>query len=245
MYKFLKHLPLSALWIAFVETFWIVILADLCRLPIPYAAIPAVFLLVFAVYANDHAKGSDEDRLNNPDRIIQYPIERIANCAGVLAIIIVAATDYTKLPFVLVPVIVGHSYTRKIGNFRPKDLPGLKTLIVAAPTAYCYAGLVGGDWRAYALVFLVTVIDTTLCDIRDLRGDAANGVRTIPVIWGRSRTLLALAAIDIAIFALSPTIAILGGLWLAYFAKDRPIWHYDILVDGWILWASIALYLHQ
>ncbi|MDD3906410.1 MAG: hypothetical protein PHS46_07830 [Candidatus Omnitrophica bacterium] len=239
MYKFFQSLPISALWIAFVETFWILILSDLCGVPVPYAAFPVVFLLVFAIYAKDHAGGGAEDDINNPGRIIRYPIEKIAYIVGALALIIVVATDYTKLPFVVIPVIIGYSYAMKFGNFRPKDIPGLKTLIVAAPTAYCYAGLVGGDWRAYLLVFLVTIIDTTLCDIRDAVGDVASGVRTVPVLLGRSRTLAILAIVDIAIFYLSPIVGILGMMFIIYFRKVRPNSHYDVLVDGWILWVFL------
>lgn len=219
--------------------FWIAILCDLSGKPFDPIAAIVLCLVTFAIYALDRAGGSKEDLLNNPGRAIlaKYPIKQLAYLSYVLALFIVVATDFSKIPFVLVPGIAGFLYTSRIAGIRPKDLPGCKTLIVAGSTAICRAGLIGGAPWLYVLVFLAMIIDTVLFDLKDIRGDKENGVRTIPVILGRRKTLLILAIVDLMLFAFSTEIAILGAVWLAYFAKDRPIWQYDFLVDGWMMWA--------
>jgi len=89
------------------------------------------------------------------------------------------------------------------------------------------------------------IIDTVLCDMRDVRGDAAEGVRTMPVMFGRGRTLAILAAVDVLIFTfLSQIVAVVGAFLIIFFRKERPGLSYDMLVDGWMLWTAIALFVY-
>ncbi len=242
MIKIFNLLSVSALWIAFCGIFWIA----LCKLsgqPFDYFKALILFLITFAIYLGDHASGSKEDLLNNPDRAIlaKYPAKHIAILAYVIAIIIVVVTDLSKLPYAIVPGIAGAVYTMRIGSIRPKDLPGMKTLIVTTSTAICRGGLVGGAEWLYVLVFLVMIIDTVLCDLRDIEGDRISDVRTIPVMLDRSRTLAILAVIDIGLFALCPIVAAIGLGLIWYFRKERNNLSYDLWVDGWMLWAWIFL----
>ena len=63
----------------------------------------------------------------------------------------------------------------------------------------------------------------------------------------RAKILLALregpAAIDIPIAFLSPVIAAMIGIFILYFSKQRPNLQYDLLIDGWIIWAYALLHL--
>jgi 4-hydroxybenzoate polyprenyltransferase len=230
-----------------MSVFWIVLLSQLAGQPYDPTASIILGLVTWAVYAADHAGGSAEDLMNNPGRawLAKYPVKKLAAPAYLLAIIIVAWWDASKLPCVLVVGLAGAAYTTRIRGIRPKDILGMKTLIVASSTAICRAGLVGGAWWLYVLVLLVMVIDTILCDMRDIKGDTVNGVRTIPVILGRSRTLMLLAIIDIFIFTLSPILAAIGLCLIIYFGKERPSLAYDFLVDGWILWGAILIFPSQ
>jgi len=62
-------------------------------------------------------------------------------------------------------------------------------------------------------------------------------------VLGRAPTMLILAAVDLLIFVLSPIVAIFGALLLLYFRKERDIFCYDFLVDAWMMWVALALWL--
>jgi hypothetical protein len=230
-----------------MSVFWIVLLSRLTGYPYDPVASVILGLVTWPVYAADHAGGSKEDLMNNPGRawLAKYPVKKLAALVYIAALIITAWWDATKLPCVLVVGLAGAAYTARIRGIRPKDILGMKTLIVASSTAICRAGLVGGAWWLYVLVFLVMVIDTILCDMRDIKGDAAEGVRTIPVMLGRGRTLALLAAVDVIIFTLSPIVVMVGAGLIIYFRKERCSLSYDLLVDGWMLWVVMLLLLES
>jgi 4-hydroxybenzoate polyprenyltransferase len=162
-----------------------------------------------------------------------------------VSLLIVAAIDPWKLPFPLLYGLAGWIYARRIGSVRLKDLPGAKTIIVAGVTAICFAGLVGGPLWLYALEFLLISIDTILFDIRDLRGDALNGVRSIPVLLGREKTLFLLAVLDGLLALIYWPAAAYGAFLIVYFRKERDSLSYDLLVDGWSMWVLLLLQLGQ
>lgn len=205
----------------------------------------AVPLITFAIYAPDKVSDSKEDLINNPGRAIlaKYPIKWLAALSYTAAIVLVAWWDASKLFAVLVPGLGGIVYTARIGGVRPKDIPGMKNLIVATVSAICYAGLTGGPLQLYVLAFLLIFIDTVLFDIRDIRGDAAESVRTLPVLLGRKRTIAILVALDGVLATLSPIIAMWGAVLIWYFGKERHSLSYDLLVDGWAIWVLAGLWL--
>ena len=234
-------LSVYAIWIAFMSFFWVALLCRLSATPYSWPAGIILFLITFAIYAFDHAGGSQEDLLNNPARaaLAKQPIKQLAVLAYLAAIVLVRIWDIGKLFAVVVPGIAGAIYTMRIDGIRLKDMPGMKTLIVATSTAISRAGLIGGPIRLYGLVFLIMIIDTVLCDLRDMNGDAVEGVRTVPVLLGRGCTLLILAAINGFVFLFSPVIAVFGVFLIIYFRKERHSLSYDLLVDGWMMWVYL------
>jgi 4-hydroxybenzoate polyprenyltransferase len=236
----LSLLVVSSLWISFIGALCPALICIVYGLPIQPVYCLIAFLATWPVYASDKVSGSKEDLLNTPERAIlaNWPIKQLAIISYCLAIIIAVLTDWHKVPFVLSFGMAGWIYTRRICGMRPKDIPGLKNLIVATACAACYAGLAG---TGYAFMFLMILINTILFDIRDIKGDAANGVRTIPVLLGSSRTIMMLACLDGLLFVLSPEIAIIGIVILWYFRKDRPSLQYDYIIDGWILSGMMIL----
>ncbi|MEI8004101.1 MAG: hypothetical protein WCG94_07160, partial [Methanothrix sp.] len=69
----------------------------------------------FAIYAWDRVSGSVEDLLNNPDRawLARYStqIKWIAVFSYVAAVAVIAQSDLSKVPYVLVPGLAGALYT--------------------------------------------------------------------------------------------------------------------------------------
>lgn len=236
-----RLLSISSIWIALSAALGPAIICKIYGLPYDPMASAIVFLVTWAVYAIDKVSGSREDLLNDPDRamLARHPIKLLAIIAYVVAIGLVTIYRPIAIYAVLAPGIAGALYTARICGVRPKDIPLAKNLIVAASTAFCYGWLTGGG---YMLIFLLMLAGTIFSDLRDVRGDRANNVRTLPVLLGPSRTLMVLAAIDIPIVFLSPVIAAMIGIFILYFSMQRPNLSYDLLIDGWMIWAYMLLY---
>ena len=239
-----RLLSISSIWIALSASVGPAILCEIYNLPYDPMASALVFLVTWAVYASDKVSGSKEDLLNTPERawLADWQIKKLAMIAYLAAIIIVVASGIWRLPAILSFGFAGYIYARRICGVRPKDLPGAKNLIVALATAICYCGLIAAPLAAYVLVFLFILAGTIFSDLRDICGDSLNGVRTLPVLLGSSRTLAVLAAIDVPIAFLSPVIAGMIGIFILYFSKQRPNLQYDLLIDGWMIWIYMLLY---
>lgn len=101
-------------------------------------------------------------------------------------------------------------------------------------------------WGAGRLLLMVLSL-TLLFDVRDMRGDAASGLRTLPLLFGRGPVVLVIAAVSLA-FALASFYAgaYLGGgnqLLIAAFAlgalRERARGYYDALVFCEIAFLSL------
>lgn len=233
-----------------VFSVWISLVAAVCPVlvclvyNVPYKPVWSIiaFLSAFYVYSIDKVSGSKEDLLNTPERAIlaNYPILRLANWSFWLAIIIAVLTDWHSVANVLVFCLAGRLYVAKVGGHRLKDIPGFKSPYVAGAWSYGFAGLVG---QGYALIFLLFLINTILCDMRDMVGDRAAGVRTLPVLLGLSRTIAGLAVLNIALAFYSLPSAAIGFCILYYFRKPRPNLEYDLWVDGWPILSIVLIYV--
>ena len=133
-----------------------------------------------------------------------------------------------------------HGLAKSTMALRLKDVPGLKAPYVAATCTICFAGLAGAG---YSLIFLLILINTIIFDIRDVIGDAAAGVRTIPVLIGVSRTAWILAILDLPLLYLDPITGLIGARLIFYFRHQRPSLQYDYLVDGWVIVSLVLNYL--
>jgi 4-hydroxybenzoate polyprenyltransferase len=90
-------------------------------------------------------------------------------------------------------------------------------------------------------------VNTVLYDMRDIKGDKENGIRTMPVILGRKKTALVLLAVNVTLLPLLmfldgnarllAAILIINGFAYTIFFADRiNQLAMDIFVDGeWML----------
>lgn len=235
-------LVVFSLWISFVAACCPVLICQIYDVPYQPVWSIIAFLCVFFVYSRDKISGSKEDLLNTPERAIlaKYPIRQIASLAYLLAIILVLLADWHKLPSVLIFGLAGWIYTIPVFGHRPKEIPGVKSLIVASACSICFAGLAG---TGCMYMFLLILISTILCDVRDVVGDRAAGVRTLPVLLGTSRTIAGLAVLNIALAFYSIPASAIGFILLYYFRKPRPNLEYDLWVDGWPIISLILTYV--
>lgn len=243
MYKFFNFLRTSSLWIAISAAFGPIALSQIYALPLPWWVPIAVLLATWAVYAIDKVSGSLEDLQNTPERawLANWPIKRLAMIAYLAAIILVVASDIWRLPAILSFGFAGWIYARRIGGIRLKDLPGAKNVIVAAATSICYCGLLAAPFATYMLIFLLIWIGTVIFDLRDVAGDRANGVSTLPVILSTDRLIILLTIADTLLFVISPIVGFFVAIEILYFLKPRSNWQYDVYCDGWFVWLTIVI----
>jgi 4-hydroxy-3-methylbut-2-enyl diphosphate reductase len=206
------------------------ILAGSAVRPVP---IVLAFLLVQAVYGCDKVLLFDPvaDALNDPERsafIRRWrPVMLAAAGASLLGgVALSIRAGWGVLAAFLVPFVVGVCYSAKVlprswRYRRLKDLPGAKSIVVAAawgvgvsvlPLLYC--GL--ADWRAgvYAVAWVVAreIINTAYFDLGDVAGDRAAGTRTLPVLLGFGPTRALLMAVNVASVVLLEVGVALGHL---------------------------------
>lgn len=242
MLSILKLLAVSSIWISLVAGCCPLLVGVVYDIPLPPYAPVVAFLCAFFVYSWDKVSSSKEDLLNTPDRAIlaAYPIKGLALLAYLVAFVVILAADWTKWYCVVVFGLAGWLYTIRVRGHRLKDLPGLKGPYVAATWAVSFAGLVGAG---FALIFFLILINTIIFDIRDVVGDAAAGVRSIPVLIGVSRTVWILAILDLPLIYLDPIAGLIGAGLIFYFRHQRPSLLYDYLVDGWVIISLVLNYL--
>lgn len=226
----------------------------------PTATAPVVGALVaFAVYNANNLSDVDEDAVNQPGKA-QFVSRHqrgvtVASGGAAAAAIGLAALEGGLLAagVVLVPAVSGIVYSVRWvpgpGPDRLKDVYVVNTALVALAwavfTAFLPATLVGGvDLPAVFAVcgylFLRTFISVEVFNGRDVAGDRASGVATLPVelgVAGTQRALLVLEGTSLAFLAwatvtvgLSATAAVVAipvtvlSLCLTLAMTRYPVW---------------------
>ncbi|MBA7473261.1 hypothetical protein ES707_08596 [subsurface metagenome] len=189
-------------------------------LPFDPVATAIMTLVVFAVYNLNRKTDEDEDAINHTERYAftkKYEpiLFRSAIGSYIVAFCLSALQGFGSLLITTIPLVAGIVYSvpllpARFGFRRLKEVPFMKSLIVAfswtIPATLlpiCHAGLPAGAATGIVGVFffLQTFTNTVVYDMRDVEGDAASGVRTIPTILGIRRTLLLLTGMNIGIGA--------------------------------------------
>ncbi|MCX6347989.1 MAG: 4-hydroxy-3-methylbut-2-enyl diphosphate reductase [Candidatus Aureabacteria bacterium] len=251
---------------------------------IPADALPILlsFSAVLGIYNLNILADQAAILLNQPSRYLFFrshrsPILLVSVASLLLAFLIGARLGTLPLLLVLFTLLLGLSYSfrilpRPFPRRRLKDIPGSKeifsslgwgTLTVliplyscADPLRYPFAPLV-----AFAFVFIIMFVRSTLLDIRDMQGDRLVGRETIPVIIGKEKTKVLIAAANIFLAALVtvatarkwappsgylflPVIAY-GFLYL-YLYHRRVLFQdliHEVVVDGKLLLAGVMALL--
>lgn len=170
-------------------------------------------LVVFSVYNLNRRTDEAEDALNHASRFeVTSTHSRslliLALAAYGVALCFAALSGIPTVLVASVPLLAGVFYSapllpKRTGYRRLKEIPVCKNLVVSFAWGFTFSlipvtthGISPGSASAVAFLFIFswTFIASVLPDIRDRGGDAATGVRTIPVILGvhRTRTLLTL-----------------------------------------------------
>ena len=227
----------------------------------------AVFLMTFSIYSLDKITDSKEDMINMPERqsflagrrklVLYYSL-----AAYTLSALVILLDRPGSLFIIFIPLAANAAYGSRLiaGVSRLKDIPVVKNLVVATSWALVTTPLSAMETNLdldpltviniFYFMLVKVFINAVLYDIRDVKGDRENKVRTMPVILGPVKTtaiLLALnstllpcaARIEPMLRQLALAMILYGYVYIIYFAKSRSPISLDLLVDGqWII-ASI------
>jgi len=163
-----------------------------------------------AVYHFNRKTDLEEDLINEPEKIaflrktkfldILYPI------LFILVVVITAIYNiYASLMILVAPVLgflyyskwIPKSLAKRIGARRIKELPYAKSLFISGSwslfvilTAVYYSiPITSTVLLIYFFVFLRFFINTVVYDMKDVVGDKKVGIRTLPVLFGITRTV--------------------------------------------------------
>ena len=222
-----------------------------------------VFLITFCVYSLDKIADIDKDITNMPQRrsFLHGRKRLVLACsfaAYLLAFMISLLNKPLTLPLVFLPFIANAFYGRKLykGIPRLKDIPIVKNIVVALTWASVTVlmpamHLANPATKTVALVFyfvlIKTLVDNVLYDVRDIKGDRENGVKTMAALMGEQRTVFVLfaanstllplvAVIGKAAWPLALALTLYGYVCILYFRKRRNPLALDFFVEGeWML----------
>ena len=176
--------------------------------------VPLWFSGGLLIYNADRLRRDPADAVNVPARTAASARYRTAStvtltlAALVLIGLPLARREWLTLALVLGGGFCALGYSLPILGFRWKDVPLIKTLFAPAVVTAAIFGLLlfvatptqpGGldqprGWGIFDFLFTVIplipwafcllLFDMLLCDLRDLPGDRACGIRSIPALWG-------------------------------------------------------------
>lgn len=250
---------LSSIYLAFNATLVALFSTILYGLEINRIVLLTAFLTTYSIYTMNKATDVVEDLINRgyagnlvsflvPSIITTYLAASMASMIGIQAVMLIAGL-----------FIIAGIYSIRISKKLPrlKDIAGVKSLIVALSWGLTGALLPAFNHTVYVdpvflYIFLQILVNTIICDIRDVEGDMLSGVRTIPIALGLESTKRLLLVINSCI-VICVLLNMMRGLYLQYtpalffgaiygyiliwrFArrKTNP-WMVELAVDGeWI-----------
>ena len=158
------------------------------------------FLATFSVYNVNRATDRAEDSVNRPETASRgtrfFLVPSIA--ASILCLLLSASVGAQALLVVLTSFTASVAYSVKLLPSIPrlKEVVGVKSVLVALSWGFTGALLPASAQQVdpakialtFAYISIQLLVNTVLCDVCDVEGDVASGVRTLPIVLGFSRT---------------------------------------------------------
>lgn len=254
--RFITHLIVySSLYTSILGVAMVYISCMAQGLPFDPVAAALMMLVTFSVYNLNRKTDEDEDAINHAERYAftkEYGTTLFRSAVGayIVALCLSILQGPGSLLITAIPLVAGVVYSVPLfpagfGFRRLKEVPIMKSLLVAFSWAVppvllpvCHAAAPADTITVIVGVFLFiqAFTNTVVFDMRDVEGDIAAGVKTIPAILGIRRTLLLFAGVNLvlgAVLVLTGT-SLLGSCTTAL-----------ALVAGVIYTQGYLLYFHQ
>ena len=183
------------------------------------------YLIPLMVYSYDYYKDMDKDQDTNAERSEHfnkksniYPYILLSYL--LFLIILLIFSNWTMIWFILMLILVGILYTLGLKKFTQK-IPAFKNLYTIL--IWSLAGTFSIPFfnslqinLTYLLIFLFFYLkmlpNTIFFDLKDIKSDRKEGLKTIPVILGKEKTLKFLKLLNIIAF-----IPVFVGIYLKIF----------------------------
>jgi 4-hydroxybenzoate polyprenyltransferase len=229
--------------------------AHLMELPLDPRPSAVIFFSGLAIYNLDHLADSFKEQGSmlrwtqgiGRQALVGLVLSSVAALVGLL----LSAPGAVSL-VVVAYLVVGSAYglpvlpvwrEGRLHGLRPKDLPGLKAVLVAGsisvaavglPLAYAAAPPGTAALAAAVFTWVFVVSNAIMCDVGDLRADEVTGVPTLPVLFGVewTRRLLLWGNVSLA------------ALYIGACASGMVTLHMEVLV-GVLLVTSYVLLLNE
>lgn len=168
----------------------------------------AGFFIIYSTYTFDRIIGGEEDNINRNE--LEQARKDIAMIVCLFSFLAGAFMLFLEDLFIisLIPVTIGVFYSKgvNVGNFkiRLKGGLGMKNFTVALTWGAFITGIVMQDCSnllitasVFSFFFVKTFINTTINDFRDINGDMAAGLMTLPIFLGETGTKILLMLIHV------------------------------------------------
>lgn len=206
----------SSAYLALIAVAEVAVVTSLLSIPLTAAPV-VVGLVTFAVYANDRLADADTDAVSNPKQAAFVRRHRdvlylLASLAYGLAVALSVLGGPVALAITVLPgtfwVLYASDWVPDVGlRFRRlKEILLVNSAVVAfawaatltfLPLAFADAAVTPAAGVVFAYFFLATFVNTEIPNVRDVAGDEAIGVSTLPVVFGVRRTRHALYAVNL------------------------------------------------
>jgi 4-hydroxybenzoate polyprenyltransferase len=175
------------------------------------------FLATFSVYNMNRTTDRSEDSINRPKaasrNILFFMVPSMI--ASALCLLLSASVGAQAFTVIVASFTVSILYSYKLSPSIPrlKEILGLKSVLVAFSWGFTGALLPASGQAvdsskivlAFTYIFIQILVNTILCDVRDVDGDMASGVNTLPIALGLGATRKLLLTVNTLLF-----------LWLLY-----------------------------
>lgn len=208
---------------------------------IDWPILAIAYLTPLIVYSYNYYGELEKDLATNPERALflrkkvgLYPFILGAYIL-LLGLLLVEFANPVMIIFVLILLFCGIFYTVLFKDMT-RDIPGFKGVYIASVWALAGAFFFNFhyelSWGLFSVliflfIFLRGIINVTFFDIKDISSDAARGLKTLPVLLGRERTLAFLHLLNV--FAFIPlVIGVYLGIIPLYGLSLLVFYFYDL-----------------
>jgi 4-hydroxybenzoate polyprenyltransferase len=187
----------------------------LLNIEINLLAIITAYLTTFIVYSFNYLKELDDDILTDPSkvsflnqRINKYKFIISAYIILDIVLLLLSFSIYGNFGFIIFILILlsgGILYTI-VFKVLTKYIPGFKSIYCTGLWAYAGTFYVTFFYSEtfslfygfmFIFMFMKLLINAIFFDIKDMNSDKKNGLKTIPILLGKSRTILLLTVFNI------------------------------------------------
>jgi 4-hydroxybenzoate polyprenyltransferase len=170
------------------------------------------FLATFSVYNMNRATDRAEDTVNRPRAASRSPMFFLVSSmvASASCLLLSASVGAQAIKVILTSFIASIFYSVKLSPSIPrlKEVVGLKSVLVAFSWGFTGALLSASSQAvdsvkivmAFTFIFIQILVNTILCDVRDMDGDRTSGVNTLPIALGLGATRKLLFTVNTLLF---------------------------------------------